>query len=270
MAETVSSARSPLSAKRTALLETARKGAMDAKIMDRLVLRGVEDLAVGIEAAGNDFILVSAWIYLATPMKKEPPLDFTRNAIELFLPVSGTLRKHIERQAKLTKIDQLALDEFLDHVPIASPRELALDYLLHRDHHVLVKLCTQKILKLVIDAAQLENEKSMLLVEMLVDQLRPLAGFDKIDHLVKSAIVEKTDSLSICLRLAINWCAGRTFSLETWLRARTKRLGFSLWVCFSTSKSTFPGQKTPNRSLKSCYSRLKSSKICRMPQEFML
>ncbi|KAG7837025.1 hypothetical protein KL919_000578 [Ogataea angusta] len=250
MAETVSSARSLLSAKRTALLETARKGAMDAKIMDRLVLRGVEDLAVGIEAAGNDFILVSAWIYLATPMKKEPPLDFTRNAIELFLPVSGTLRKHIERQAKLTKIDQLALDDFLDHVPIASPRELALDYLLHRDHHVLVKLCTQKMLKLVIDAAQLENEKSMLLVEMLVDQLRPLAGFDKIEHL--------------------NWCAGRTFCLETWLRARTKRLGFSLWVCFSTSKSTFPGQKTPNRSLKSCYSRLKSSKICRMPQEFML
>ncbi|KAG7867923.1 hypothetical protein KL918_002520 [Ogataea parapolymorpha] len=172
-------------------------------MMDRLALRGVDDLALGIEAAGNDFILVSTWIYLATPMKKEPPLDFTRKALELLLPISEELRVYLEKQAKLPKIDQLALEDFLEHVTTASPRELAFNYLLHRDHHVLVELCTHKLLSLVIQAAQLDDGKSMLLVEMLVDELRPLAGFDKIEHLVKSAITKRPECLPTCLRLAI-------------------------------------------------------------------
>ncbi|KAG7929217.1 hypothetical protein KL934_005275 [Ogataea polymorpha] len=203
MAKTVSSAKAQLSTKRTALLEAARKGAEDAKMMDRLARRGVEDLAVGIEAAGNDFILVSTWIYLATPMKKQPPMDFTRKALELLLPISENLRVYIEKKGNLPKIDQMALEDFLEHIPTASPRELAFDYLLQRDHHVLLELCTQKLLKLVIQAAQLEDGKSMLLVEMLVDKVRPLAGFDKIEHLVKSAIIERPECLPTCLRLAI-------------------------------------------------------------------
>ncbi|KAG7692194.1 hypothetical protein KL930_005132 [Ogataea haglerorum] len=142
-------------------------------------------------------------MYLAMPMKKQPPLDFTRKALERFLPISENLRKYTEKQAKLAKIERLALEDFLEPVPIASPRELAFDYLLSRDHQVLMELCTGKILKLVIDAAQLENQKSLLVVEMLVDQLRPLAGFDRIENLVKSAITKRSEFLSNCLRLAV-------------------------------------------------------------------